>query len=930
MSYGDYGSRSYQRSSREAYYTTHREASAHTSPRHQHSYADPRATPSAMRGSVESGSYSSPYNTYDPYEPRTPRRSAAPPQYRSYLRTSTWPPSPSVEDETDPAHGDHEGEPPINTRGAIDQDSILDDIEPPVVSHSHEDRRFVLLSEPNTDDESERGSRRRKSVAERGNLAPIETDMDRIPVIIERVRTPYSSAAPQRESTAPTPNTFPPSPDPTTPSNSNKPRSVPKRETGESDGDQNAKPSGPSSIHRRHDSFSKPRLSPKTDDTFDDSDLDSDQTTYLRTERKPNRYSFVKSDLREDDLRTNLRDTQERPKSRRVSGNTSAPPLGREDSSTSSKENAYSQPPRYSSSAFSGSQASKRIPSRPSSPLPRAPSPNLPARLRESPPSSRPSSQGTARPASPPHFPSTVRSPSPTHGPVLDADWHYSTYPPPIQQDRSYTSSRPGRHETMPNPAPRIDVHSPSPARQPQPQASLPYPVDDIHTGITMPPEQHFQVDHSTVDSPRQMYTDSPRASTSPAPHSPRMRDEQPRLNQQTSTMPEELSRTQKVRSSSFRSTTSENGRRERPSRQNTYPDPDRPLPSCPRTVPSARYQEWHTLRGFESFDICPACYEEVFSDTIFASDFLVRRRDDVPKERHCDFSSAWLRLAWLLTIKQQRKTLNLLYRLLDVVDAERPCPGDREVSSERLPWYGIPDQRDGIHVANFAVCPCDKKMIEVLLPSLSGYFTKLPSTFGSSTPEKHRCSLRTTSRRFPKYLDLLVELDADAQLHNSAPNMNRFVQLARDNAFKGECARDKTLIRKPWHFIPSLPEFTVCEECYDEVVWPALASRSVPSAIPRMMNKAIQLVPGEDHDVGSSCCLYSPRMRRIWDEAVAAEDFRLLERAALERKRAEAKCVLQRRGVLEWMAGVERGGTSWERAKAELRACEREWSRWE
>jgi hypothetical protein len=220
--------------------------------------------------------------------------------------------------------------------------------------------------------------------------------------------------------------------------------------------------------------------------------------------------------------------------------------------------------------------------------------------------------------------------------------------------------------------------------------------------------------------------------------------------------------------------------------------------------------------------------------------------------------------------------------------------------------------------------------MIEALLPTLRGYFTRLPSTYSSSAPLKYMCSLRTSSRRFPKYVDLLVELDTDAQDLSQRPAISRFVQMARDNAFKGECAKDKAFTRKAWLFIPSLPELTVCEECYDELVWPACQSKSTPSTIPRLFNKSLQLVPNEDPEIGSSCCLYSSRMRRIFDTAVREADFSYLKRKAVERKRAENKLAREKKGIVKWMAGLERGSSQWELAKDEMKAVEREWAVWE
>lgn len=285
------------------------------------------------------------------------------------------------------------------------------------------------------------------------------------------------------------------------------------------------------------------------------------------------------------------------------------------------------------------------------------------------------------------------------------------------------------------------------------------------------------------------------------------------------------------------------------------------------------------------------------------------------------------MRLAWLLTLKQRRSDLDYLYALADISDAERPCPEERELSTERMNWYGIADARDGLHVANFAICSADVKMLEILFPSVRGYFTRLPST-STYTPEKHTCSLRVCSRRFPKYLDLLVSLDAEAQSTGSRPNMTKFIRLARENAFKGECARNKAFVRKAWHFIPSLPEFTVCEECFDDVIWPAVAANR--SALPRMVNKSIQLVSNEDLELGSSCCMYSPRMRRVWDVSVKEEDVKYLERKVLERRRKEVLLAKERRAVLQWMQGLEKGSRSWERAKEELRVLEREWKEWE
>lgn len=448
---------------------------------------------------------------------------------------------------------------------------------------------------------------------------------------------------------------------------------------------------------------------------------------------------------------------------------------------------------------------------------------------------------------------------------------------------------------------------------------------------VFMPAEEHYQFDHSTIASPRQAYPESPRVSSSPIPASPRILDAAFRpVKEDTAARTDDSPRTRRPRSNSRRSQSSPDGYQEQLAQKTASLDLDKPLPSCPRSTPTTRYDDWYSLQGYETFHICPSCYEDVFAGTPFAVHFAPTRQRERQIERLCDFSSPWMRLAWLLTIQQRRQSLDLLYMLADIVESDRPCPGDRELASDRITWYGIPDQRDGVHVANFAICSSDRKMIEALFPTMRGYFTKLSNSFQPTDSNRYLCSLRTGSRRFPTYLDLLVELDAEAQSLGKRPNINRFVQLARDNAFKGECAKDKTYIRKPWHFMASLPEFTVCEECYEELVWPAIQSKTTPSSIPRLFNKAIQLVPTEDPDIGSSCYLYSPRMRRIWDTSVKNEDFNYLKMKVLDRKRAEMRLARERKGIISWMARAERGSSQWARAKSTLKDLEREWTVWE
>lgn len=910
------------------------------------------------------------YDTYDTYTTREPRRSAAPPRHRTSTRKPTWPPSPAVEDESDAAQkevfsvvGSDEGEPPANTRGSVDQESLLDEIEQPR-QPAGDDRRFDHLFEAGDNglNAARNGHEaRRRSVAERGNMPHLNTDVDTDPIMFtKRVSTPYSYT-PQKESQVPASANFMLSPEPMTPAGTSRPRTTTNRDDREPQRDQNVRSSRTAHEHAPRESFDRSEPRPARTAVFDDdTSSEGEGMAHLRiNERKPARYSFVKSDSQKEDTRADLHKSQPRSEPPRRDTRQRSPPArsAYEHPSRSSKESSYDQSPRSSASSVNSEKRrsrpnpvdttyanSPREPSRPSSPMHRAPSPKLPLRMRESPPASRPSSRGNAAlPQSPLAWSTTFQPPSPRQVPITDADWH-STYPPTNGYDRSRPPSRLSRHETIQVPPPRVDIQSPSPVR---PSNPLPYPVDDHHATVWMPPEEHYQFDHSSVPSPRQQqaFRDVPRATSPSIPSSPRQSDNhRSDRSARPRTPRDEAPRPRRSRSNSADSKHSLDSSRAKHSstasraKAHAHALVDRPLPACPRPPPSDRHDDWYSFPGYRNFDVCPACYGAVFADTPFAGCFKQTRRYERPADRFCDFSSPWVRLAWLLTIKQRRPDLGLLYALADVNDTERPCPAHRELGTDRVAWHGVLDPYSGSHVAGFAVCAADAHNLEILFPSVKGYFTPLPASSPyTAALEKHTCSLRTASPRFPGYLDLLVDLDAEAQSNAPAtthPNINiaPFLKLARANAFKRECARDKPLYHKPWHYIPSLPEFTVCEECFAECIWPAITARgeSKSSALPHLVNKTIQLVPDEDPEAGSSCVLYSKRMRRVWDVSCQEGDFKYLERKVLERRRKEVVLGRERRGVLAWMGGVEKGGRQWERGREALRGLEGEWAEWE
>ena len=63
------------------------------------------------------------------------------------------------------------------------------------------------------------------------------------------------------------------------------------------------------------------------------------------------------------------------------------------------------------------------------------------------------------------------------------------------------------------------------------------------------------------------------------------------------------------------------------------------------------------------------------------------------------------------------------------------------------------------------------------------------------------------------------------------------------------------------------LPEFTVCEECYDIVVWPLIEDERNTGDITRNFLRNRQRIPV------ASCQLYSERMRKVFKDACRKND---------------------------------------------------------
>ncbi|MCJ1366281.1 hypothetical protein MMC16_005409 [Acarospora aff. strigata] len=211
--------------------------------------------------------------------------------------------------------------------------------------------------------------------------------------------------------------------------------------------------------------------------------------------------------------------------------------------------------------------------------------------------------------------------------------------------------------------------------------------------------------------------------------------------------------------------------------------------------------------------------------------------------EDQMGFSSPWVRIAWLKTVQEQRPKLDMLCAIASI--NEQPCPG--KVGAIRA-WHRLHDSETGKPISNF-----------------------------DNHTQQRACDLRSDSKRFAGYVDRLDAIANKADAERRPPRMGLFVDYARNMANTRECSKDDMVLHQAWHIMPQIPQFTVCEECYDEVVWPAIDAGSPLAA---KFNRSMQIVgPG-----GVSCQLYSPRTRRVFRDAVRNNDLAFLQEHVVKR----------------------------------------------
>lgn len=644
-----------------------------------------------------------------------------------------------------------------------------------------------------------------------------------------------------------------------------------------------------------------------------DSDAASRDASTVQGERTSNRYSYTKSDLSYKDGKVSAKEASTgKPKFAEAKEN--ALNAGRRSSDTEttlprphleeSSRHAAAVRGLTGAAAVAGAAAyaksARSSTSRPSSPVrgsskyapspPRSPRPVRPHYKEDSQYSGRssghnslPGSREGSRPSSPNRF---------DHG--FGPSQRVASFPA-VPDDRTQRTSRLISSESTPE----VEPYTSRPKRLSTTSGALPYPIDDMNL---MPSEEDHRYKPRPLDSSTGASIPAHKQGVPKRPKGASLVVDDPlplpRLDSRHTINTGDLP---KITTGSVSMPTG-GGLVESPlSTRGFESSTPRPPPPCPRPTSTRHYDDWYTLDKLSSFDICPTCYEASFATSPFRRQFKRASPKDPKQKTKCDFASPWTRLAWLVTQQQQRHELDLLYAIARI-SASEDCPGNHK---ESRTWYTVLD-RYGEKVDNFDVCSTDVRRVEALMPSMSGLYTR--NHHGSA--RKRKCDFRIESKRFPEYLDTLIAADGTAQTKRRPPDLQRFADLVRQKAQMRECSKDDLVVDVAWHFPPHLPDLTVCEECYTDVIWPAIAEGS---SVASRFSKTPQLI-NEDKQrngrvLGTSCQLYSMRMRKVFKKAVQTGDFGYLARRAQERRDLELELQSRHANIRKLTLDLEKQG---------------------
>lgn len=162
-------------------------------------------------------------------------------------------------------------------------------------------------------------------------------------------------------------------------------------------------------------------------------------------------------------------------------------------------------------------------------------------------------------------------------------------------------------------------------------------------------------------------------------------------------------------------------------------------------------------------------------------------------------------------------------------------------------------------------------------------------------------------------YFDALETTSDNALAAKEPPNMS-YLALSLEKLSVSQCREDSPIPNGHWHNMQFLPDFTVCSQCFDEVVRPKLGAECL---IARNFYTKTQRLSM------ATCQLYSPRMRKIFRTACAQNDSKYLAEKVRERLEIEAD-------IHAKLMKLDRDGLDEAWTEGQVSKLIREWEKWE
>ncbi|ORY14209.1 hypothetical protein BCR34DRAFT_560924 [Clohesyomyces aquaticus] len=324
------------------------------------------------------------------------------------------------------------------------------------------------------------------------------------------------------------------------------------------------------------------------------------------------------------------------------------------------------------------------------------------------------------------------------------------------------------------------------------------------------------------------------------------------------------------------------------------------PFAQCKYTAYTANVPNWYqitTPHHFPDFDICADCYNASLAPTPYSRFISPLPQKPEGVSTRCDFSDLWIRVAWAWIFMQKQEDLGLLGRVAGLTNDEGACPnldpssfetpededfdflaeidgtgvGDARQPATRI-WYCLRDPATGAELQDWTVCSdCVQHLLTIASP-LQDINTQLFHPVSNGQKILATCDLKVPKEedRTIAYIDQFIQL-AESLLPASSPSPTSTAQAVssltsyiRRWASIPACPKSRTMGGRPRYvpFPQDIPEFTVCQECYDLHLEPLLQTQLQSSSTkPNFLAKMQKLQLPTTLFAGLTCNLSSPRL---------------------------------------------------------------------